>query len=154
VQFNNAASAYRGASWDAFIELYRWRDEQPTNPIRSWWTAFPPVDAALRGLESVYPDVVKETSEFRDRNSAFFGLVRNSLINPRLDKIEKIYSTDTEPTAKERRQALQPIPRAQLDEQRPMLEKLLKEMDEAQTSAASKVTAALSKPASTFCKQF
>jgi hypothetical protein len=89
MQFESAASAYRAAAHDAFIELYRWRSDQPTEPIRSWWTAYPSIDAALRSVESAYPAVVQETKYFRDQIDGFFEIVRKELINPRLDEIEK-----------------------------------------------------------------
>jgi len=153
VQFESAASAYRAAAWDAFIELYGWRSEQPTQPIRSWWTAYPSIDAALRSVESAYPPVAQETEYFRDQMDGFFDIVRNELINPRLDDIETIYATNINPTEEQRRQAFKPISRAKLDGIRPKLEELRNEMDKAQKSAASMLAAALSKPASTFCEQ-
>ncbi len=153
VQFDSAASAYRAAANDAFIELYRWRTEQPTEPIRSWWTAYPSIDAALRSVESAYPAVFQETEYFRDQMDGFFDIVRNELINPRLDDIEKIYATGIDPTEEQRRQALKPISREELERRKPELMGLLKEMDKAQKSAASMVAAALSKPANTFCTQ-
>lgn len=32
-----AGSNYRTAAHNTLIELYRWRDEQPTEPMRRWW---------------------------------------------------------------------------------------------------------------------
>lgn len=159
VQFNSAASAYRAASWDAFIELYRWRSEQPTEPIQSWWRAWPTVESALWSLETAYPKeakdypkVAKDLHQFQSRNNQFFQIVRSSLINPRLDAIEALYKREKEPTAEERWEALKPISRTELTNKRATLEKLLNEMDWAQKSAAATVRAALLKPASSFCE--
>src|SRR5262245_21618037 len=116
VQFNSAASAYRAASWDAFIELYRWRSEQPTEPIQLWWRAWPTADAALWSLETASPnnvakEVAKDLDQFRSSNSEFFEIIRSSLINPRLDVIETLYKTKKQPTAEQRWEALKPISR-------------------------------------------
>jgi hypothetical protein len=103
-------------------------------------------------MESAYPDVGEETERFRLYMADGYEIVDNQLIDPRLDRIEKQYVAST-PTEEQLRGALQPIPRAVLEDRKPKLKAIDKEMDKTQRSIASIVTSALSQPASAFCKR-
>ena len=153
VGFEIAASAYRTATYNAFNELYRWRSDQPTDPIRNWWTvAYPSIDAALRNLDTAYPKTRGETKTFRDLSQSVFSILDRDLIDPRLDDIERAYAASANLTDEQQRTALRPIPRYKLDNRKSEIETYSAQLEATQSKIAATIAAALSRPPSEFCK--
>ena len=90
-EFERAAYAYRQATDGVFKELYRWRDEQPTEPIRQFWgPAYSDLKAALENLRRRFHTSGPLQSGIQNveqaMKSAYYLL--DPLIDNRLDRTE------------------------------------------------------------------
>jgi hypothetical protein len=159
--FEQAAINYRDATNNAFIELYRWRDEQPSEPIRRFWgPAHSDLRAALETVRRRFPiqkgveDGIQETEQAMQEAYALL----DPLYDRRLDRIEKAYAQirNERNVGKELDSAyaaaILPLTRSEIDMHRSDHENNLGNLDRARGTVVQNAEKMLAVPASTLCR--
>ena len=163
--FDQSSFAYVRSAKAVFLELYRWRDEQPTEPIQHYWG--PAYNELLVSLENLnrrfhhfegIDDDIQSVTEGMDR---VFGVI-DPLIDRRLDRIEDFYRSKTEVSRQgtthllrqepiEWTAAINPIPRRELQLVRARYEAEVEGLRDARGRLMEAVERILNKPASELC---
>lgn len=152
-EFNGAASAYRRAADNTLIELYRWRDSQPTEPMRFFWgTGYSGLDSALRGVSVAFTGLNDDVEKMREEMTELKRMLDDNLIDPRLDDIEIMYNQPLPPSPEKEWLTLRQIPRAKIHQYRPAITAALQNFEKLQRDIAQRASNELSKPSSEICK--
>jgi hypothetical protein len=158
-EFERASLAYQQATGGAFNELYRWRDEQHTEPIRRFrGTAFSDLQAASRNLDRQIPAVASLRLAIEAVEQAMHAAYQllDPLVNQRLDNIDLYWRHSMSLTADSARsnarvQAARPLPRDTLDQLRPTHRTIIESLERTRLSVVEIGETFLRRPASELC---
>lgn len=163
-EFRRTGFAYVSATEEAYNELYRWRDEQPTQPIKHWWgSAYDDFFISIQNLEKytvVKPEIKKDVSHIKYTIEEIYNFIDRRLIDRRLDAISGFYDWNWNPEALNSKlqnpiylRALAPISRGILREQQVEVNKFARELRTQIDLIADKIDSALAMGATDVCKK-
>lgn len=145
--FEQAAINYRDATDNAFLELYRWRDEQPTEPIRRFWgPAHSDLRAALESVRRRFPESVKAGIQDTEQAMQAAYELLDPLYDGRLDDIEEAYAKVRNAAA------IPPLSRPEIDMHRATHQENLTNLDRAREAVVQSAETILAEPASALCR--
>lgn len=154
-RFRDTSYTYPYAAEEAFIELYRWRDEQPTDPLRHYWgSAHDDLAVSLEEVELLFGDIVDVRARMEHLRKAMldgFAILDKDLIDPRLDRIAALYRDSRTSLGEEIENRVAPISRIELDGFRSEHAEAADRFRQARNQLLLSLEGALDRPAGDLC---